>query len=192
MKLRLHERSLFAILLRSRWWISFLVGVGLFGLARLFIPETYAIVIPIPFFVIGCVAAWRQLRVPSAARVARKLEALRAMGWEEFRAALETAYRSEGYEVRRARGGAFDLELERDAQRTLVAAKRWKVARTGAEPLRELHAAGRAREANALVYVAVGAITEQARAFAAANGVRIVEGGELTALLAVALTRHAS
>jgi len=181
-RLRMHENSVFAILLRSRWWISFLVGAGLFGLARLFIPATYAIVIPIPFFVIGCVAAWRQLRVPSAARVARELEALREMSWEEFSGALEAAYQRDGYRVQRARGAGFDLELERDEACTLVAAKRWKVARTGAEPLRELHAAG--RDANALVYVATGEVTAQARAYAAANGIRIVEGGELTALLA--------
>ena len=53
MKLRMHENSLFALLLRSRWWISFAVALGLFLLVRLFIPETYAIVVPIPFVAIG-------------------------------------------------------------------------------------------------------------------------------------------
>ena len=41
MKLRMHENSLFAILLRSRWWISFAVGFGLYGAVRLFLPEAY-------------------------------------------------------------------------------------------------------------------------------------------------------
>ena len=62
MKLAMHENSLFAILLRSRWWMSFVVGFGLFAVVRLVIPDTYAVMVPLPFVVIGCIAAWRQLR----------------------------------------------------------------------------------------------------------------------------------
>jgi hypothetical protein len=42
--------------------------------------------------------------------------------------------------------------------------------RTGIEPMREFHAAARAREANERVYVAAGEITDNARAFAAEKG----------------------
>jgi restriction system protein len=186
----MHENSLFALLLRSRWWISFAVAIGLFLLVRLFIPETYAIVVPIPFVVIGCIAAWRQLRTPGAGRIAARLEALRAMSWREFAAALEAAYQREGYAVRRLDAGAADLELTRDARRTLVSAKRWKVARTGIEPLRELAAAGGAGDSAGRVFIAAGEVTEQARAFAAGNGIRIVEGTELAALLAAAASNR--
>lgn len=184
MKFRMHENSLFAILLRSRWWISFAVAAGLFLLVRLFIPETYAIMVPIPFVVIGCIAAWRQLRAPGAGRIAERLEALRAMSWRDFCAALETAYRQQGYAVRRLGGGAADLELTRDERRTLVSAKRWKVARAGVEPLRALADAGGPDAALTRVYVAAGEVSEQARAYAAASGIRILEGAELAALLA--------
>jgi restriction system protein len=187
MKLRMHENSLFAILLRSRWWISFAVGFGLYGAVRLFLPEAYAavaVMIPVPFVVIGCVAAWRQLRAPSAARVAERLDALRAMSWAEFSAALESVYRREGYEVRRLDHGAADLELARAGQRTLVGAKRWKAARVGAEALRALAEASRGDAAVERVYLAAGEVSEQARAFAAANAIRIVDGAALAALLA--------
>jgi len=184
MKLSMHENSLFAILLRSRWWVSFAVGAGLFVVLRLFIPEAYAIVVPLPFVVIGCVTAWRQLRVPSAARVAARLDALRAMSWAEFVAALESVYRREGYEVRRLDAGAADLELARAGRRTLVSAKRWKAARVGAESLRALTEMSRSDEAVERIYLAAGDVGEQARAFAAANAIRIVEGAELAALLA--------
>jgi len=184
MKFRMHENSLFAILLRSRWWISFALAVGLFLVVRLFIPETYAIVVPVPFLVIGCIAAWRQLRVPGAGRIAERMEALRAMSWRDFSDALEGAYRREGYVVRRLGRGAADLELTRDGQRTLVSAKRWKVARAGVEPLRELAAADAGGEVAARVFVAASEVTEQARAFAAGHGIRILEGAELAALLA--------
>jgi len=180
----MHENSLFALLLRSRWWVSFVVGIGLFLLVRLFIPDTYAIVVPIPFVVIGCIAAWRQLRVPSAGRVAERLQILRAMSWRDFSAALESAYQREGYTVRRRDDGGVDFELTRDARQTLVSAKRWKVARAGVEPLRALAAAGGSDAAAARHFIAAGEVSDQARSFATANGIRIVEGAELATLLA--------
>lgn len=179
----MHQNSLFALLLRSRWWISFVVAIGLFLLVRLFVPETYAIVVPIPFVVIGCIAAWRQLRVPGPGRIAERLQVARAMSWRDFSAALESAYQRAGYAVQRLEGNAADLELMRDGQRTLVSAKRWKVARAGVEPLRALAATG-GDAAAARHYIAAGEVTEAARAFAAANGIRIVEGAELATLLA--------
>jgi len=184
MKLRMHENSLFAILLRSRWWISFAVGFGLFAVVRLFIPDAYAAMVPIPFVVIGCVAAWRQLRAPNPARVAERIAALRAMSWQAFSEALESAYRREGYAVRRLDGGAADLALERHGRCTLVAAKRWKVARAGTEPLRALVEAPGTGVPVERLFIATGEVSEQARAYAAARGVRIVEGAELAALLA--------
>ncbi|HSH07122.1 MAG TPA: restriction endonuclease [Burkholderiales bacterium] len=180
----MHQNSLFALLLRSRWWISFAVAFGVFFLARLFIPEIYAIVVPIPFIVIGCMAGWRQLRAPSAGRIAERLAAVRAMSWPEFAAALEAAYREQGYAVQRLGGRSADLELERDGQRTLVSAKRWKVARAGVEPLRTLAEAGRDAAAAKRVFITAGALSEQARAFAADMDIRIVEGAELAALVA--------
>jgi restriction system protein len=37
MKLTLPENSLFAILLRARWWVSLLVALGVFAVVRLFL-----------------------------------------------------------------------------------------------------------------------------------------------------------
>lgn len=183
MNIRLSENSLFAILMRSPWWISFAVAAGVFGLARLFVPTVYALIVPLPFVVIGAMAAWRQLRAPSAARIAATLDAIRAMSWEEFSAALEDAYRREGYAVTRVAGAAADFELAKSWQVTLVACKRWKATRTGVEPLRELEAAARAREAHERVYVAAGEITDTARAFAAEKKIRLLHDAELARLL---------
>lgn len=183
MKLRMAENSVFAILLRSPWWISFALGFGIFALARLWVPPLYAAAVPIPLLVIGCIAAWRQLRTPGAARVAERLEALRALTWSEFSAAIEAAYAGEGYEVRRLKVPQADFELMRDGRKVLVGCKRWKVAHSGAGPLRELQAVGHARHADELRYIAAGELTEQARAFAAKKDIRIVEGAALVTLL---------
>lgn len=183
MKLQMHPNSLFAVLLRSPWWISIVIAVALAALARLWLPDLYAIAAGLPFLVIGVVAGWRQLRAPSARRIAGTLEAVRAMSWPDFAAAIEEAFRRDGYSVKRLNGAAADFELKKGARVSLVSAKRWKAARTGVEPLRELDAARRAAEAQESIYVAAGEISEQARVFAAQKNIRLALGPELARLL---------
>ncbi len=182
MKLTLPENSLFAILLRSRWWVSLLVALGAFALVRLFLNAGYAFFAALPFMVIAVVAMWRQLRVPSGARLDAAIDALRAMTWEEFARALEQGYRRQGYVVKRVEGAA-DFELERAGRLSLVAAKRWKAASTGVEPLKELAAAGEAREAVECVYVLAGGMTQNALGFAKKTKINWVRGAELVKLV---------
>jgi restriction system protein len=185
MKLELNQNSLFAVLLRSSWWISALLAAGIFGATRFFLPAEFALFAAAPFIVITLYVAWRQLRAPSARRIAQTLERLTALPREEFTAALEAGFRKQGYEVSRPGGEKIDLELKRGGRLSLVGCRRWKAASTGVEPLRELHAAGRAREADEVIYVAAGEITAQARAFAEANRVRLVDGAELVGKIGV-------
>lgn len=183
MKWRPAENSLFAILLRSPFWISFAVAGGVFSLARLFLPAGYAIVVALPFIGVGAVRAWRQLTAPSAKAVTATIEAVRAMSWAQFLEVLEAAYRREGASVRRLSGGEADLELIRGERVTLVSGKRWKVARPGVEPLRDLAAARASNGAQEAVFVATGELTDNARAFAKENRVAVLEGAALAALL---------
>jgi restriction system protein len=182
-KLKMHENSLFSILLRSPWWASGLLAVAVGAGLRFFLPLEFAVFAAVPFAAICLYVGWRQLRVPSAARTAAGLERLRAMPWEEFARALEEAWRRQGYAVKALGAPQADFELARDARTTLVACKRWKATRTGIEPLRELEEAGRARGAHECLYVAAGEITEQARELAARKRIRLMEGAELVSLL---------
>src|SRR5258706_14384525 len=150
MKLELHQNSLFAVLLRSSWWISALLAAGIFGATRYFLPAEFALFAAAPFIVITLYVAWKQLRAPSAGRIAKTLERLTALPREEFTAALEAGFRKQGYEVGRSR--LVGLELRREGRLTPVACPRWEAANTGGEALRELHAAGRARQAHEVIY----------------------------------------
>ena len=183
MKFQMAKNSLFAILLRSPWWISLAAAAGIFAAARLALPEIYASFVALPFAVIGGYVLWKRRHAPSAARVASTLHALRAMSWDEFSSAIEDAFHRDGYVVSRPGGPEVDFELKQAGRVTLVAAKRWKVARTGIEPLRELQASARARGAHECIYVAAGEITDNAAAFAAGNKIRLVQGAELARLL---------
>ena len=183
MQLKMHENSLFAVLLRQAWWVSGVVAAAIFGGLRFFLPWEFAVFAAAPFIVISAYVAWRQLRAPSAARIAKTLERLRAQSWEDFARAVEDAYRREGYTVSRLGDARADFELLQGARSTLVSCKRWKATRTGVEPLRELHAAREAREAHACIYMATGEITEQARAFAAEKRINLLQGVGLATLL---------
>jgi restriction system protein len=66
---------------------------------------------------------------------------------------------------------------------SLVAAKRWKASSTGVEPLKELVAAGEAREAVECVYVLAGEMTQNAQGFAKKARINWVRGVELVKLL---------
>lgn len=175
------DKSLFAVLLRSPWWVSFLVAAGVFAAMRMFFAAMYAAAGALPFLVIGCVAGWQQLRAPSPQKIAARLEALRAMSWEEFARTLEAAFEREGYAVKRLEGAA-DFALERGARVTLVAAKRWKAQRTGAEPLRALAALGETMGAEGCWFLCAGELTENARRFAHDGAMRVVEGAALAEL----------
>ena len=182
MKLKLPENSLFAILMRQSWWVSALAALATFGLVQNFMPWGYALFATTPFTVISLMVAWKQIRIPSGARLEKALEKIRAMSWEEFAQALEAGYRAEGYAVQRV-DGAVDLELEKAGRVTLVCARRWKAARTGIEPLKELAAAGEQRSAGECRYAVAGELTAQARAYAQKQGVKLVEGAELAKLV---------
>jgi len=186
--MEMHKNSLFAVLLRSPWWISILVAVAAavvarFMLSKFSLPEPYAVFVALPFLVIGCVGGWRQLRSPGAESVAATLESLRAQSWDQFSAALEGAFRRDGYEVARLNGAGADFQLTKAGRVSLVGCKRWKVARAGIEPLRELEAAREARDANQCIYVAAGEITDNARAFASERKIRLLHDAELAKLL---------
>jgi len=173
------EGSLFALLVRSPFWVSLLIAGALFAIARNFVPALFAAATTIPFLGTAAFAGWRQFKIPSAARVTETLDALRAMPWPQFSGVIAEAFRREGYTVGAPADGVVNLELGKNGYKTLVGCKRWKVAQTGAVPLRELVDAMAAREARDCVYVVVGVLTEPALAYAKERGIRVLNGTEL-------------
>jgi restriction system protein len=186
MKLKMARNSMFAILLRSPWWVSFGLAAAMAAVARLLLPQPYevfALFSAIPFAAVGCAAAWKQLRAPSAGRVGDTLEAAGAMSWPEFAGAVEAGFRRDGHTVTRLGGPAADFAVARAGRLTLVSCRRWKAARTGVEPLRELHAQIVAREAAGGLVLTLGEPSDAASAFAAGHGIELLRGTELATLL---------
>lgn len=180
------EKSLFAVLLRSPWWVSMALAAVLALLAVIWLPADYRVagaLSALPFVVIGMLAARRQWRLPSAARVAQTAAAVSTMAWPQFAALLEQAFRRDGYTVQRGTTGAFDFELERNGRTMLVAARRWKSARTGLEVLRALQLARDARQAPDALLIGLGELTDNARPFAAEHRIAVWRSAELAQAL---------
>jgi restriction system protein len=182
MKLKMAKNSLFAVLLRSPWWISIGLVAAIALAARALLPEPYVVFGVIggfPFLVIGIIAAWRQLRAPSPARLAEALQAAGGMSWREFSSAVEQAFARQGYTVTRLSSPAADFKLDKGGRITLVSCKRWKAASHGLEPLRDLVAAQAAQGAQGSIYISLGSVTDNARRFAQTQGIVLLSENEL-------------
>jgi len=185
-KLRMSDKSLFALLLRSPWWISIVLALVIALLVRALLPEPYSAVGALggfPFFVIGIIAAWRQRHAPDPARMNQVLERLAAMSWREFSTGLEQLYASQGYAVSHLHAGAADLKLEKSGQVILVGAKRWKAAALGVEVVRDLVAARESANASSCISISLHPVTDKARHLAEENAVKLISEMELALLM---------
>lgn len=180
------KNSLFAILLRSAWWISMLIAAALIFIGLVLSPPAYAI-FPIfgavPFVIISGVAAWKQRNKPSAARIEETSQRLAAMSWPVFADYLAAGLRQDGCQVKRIKSEAADFEIARPGTGgALLAARRWKAAHTGIEPLQRLQEARSASGLREGIYVTLGALTSDAQAYAAKHDIRVMDRESLTQL----------
>lgn len=176
------KNSLFALLLRSPWWVSLAIAAGMAVAALALLPPNWrgvALFSGFPFLVLSALAAWKQWHLPNAARVEQTRLAVAAMAWPAFSRLLEDAFKRDGYSVQRGGGDAVDFVLERQGRRMVVSARRWKSARTGLETLRALQSARDAAEAPDALCISLGALTDTARPFAAEHRVAVWQAPEI-------------
>lgn len=179
------EKSLFAVLLRSPWWVSFAVAIAVGIAGFMLLPDRFKVVGALsgmPFVVIGSMALWRQMQTPNPARIEATLQVLAALSSRDFLSALEAAYRADGYVVTRVAVDGADLSISKAGRTSLVSCKRWKAATHGVEPLRELNTAITRLDANQGIYVAVNPLSEAATTYASKNSIRLLPGNALALL----------
>lgn len=185
--------SLFAVLLRSRWWISFAVG-GVWALvAAALVPAPYQLVGvlgALPFVALGVVAFFRQMGTLAPARQQALLDRAAAQSWVDFSNDLQRAWTAQGYQVQRSvhlqsttMTESVDFQLVREGHTTLVLARRWKAAHHGIGPLRGLHQVGQLQHVHQCLYVCLNLPNEMARQFADAHCVVVLHGTDLAQLL---------
>jgi restriction system protein len=174
MKFKMAENSIFAILLRNPWWISFLIAAAFCLLMAALLPQNlvvFGMMGVFPFVITGAVALRRQWGKPSPAKLQAELDRLSTLSWRDFSAELEAKFVKQGFEVTRLNSGTADFKLEKAGHITLVSAKRYKAATHGLEALQALVTQQEAQGADKAMYVCLSPVTAQAAKFAKEKGV---------------------
>jgi restriction system protein len=187
MKWKMSDRSLFAVLLRSPWWMSFLLVAAISLASSALLPTEYQLVgalCSFPFAVIGAMAAWRQRSLISPAQAQALQSAMAAMHWREFSPLLSQAFMHQGYTVTVLSQGSADFKLTRQGQTTLVCAKRWKAAAWGMDNLQALLGEREAHDASHLMCVSLQAMPMPLKSFVTQQQVTWMAGQSLWALIA--------
>jgi restriction system protein len=182
--LKMAQNSLFSILLRSPWWISFAIGLAFVLLSKVVLPDNlwvYGAFGSLAFFVIGGMAFVKQWHLPSQKTVEATAAKVGEMSWKTFSDSLESAFIKDGYEVKKIDGPA-DFLIIKAGRIGIVSAKRWKAAQHSEESLQALYAARDNYDARDCTLVALGQLSEKASAFAKARNVQIMQGAGLAQL----------
>lgn len=182
MALRMSENSLFAVLLRSSWWYSVLIGLFLIAVSLLIAGGKYVffgIFTALPFFGIAGYTAYRQLQQPGKKRVIEVATQARKMSSKEIAKKISENYEQHRFDAEPFKGNAADVELTRGARKLLLCSKRFKAATTGIEPLKQLVAAGEKAEATGYLYVTLGDISANAQDYARKNDIEVIRADKL-------------
>ncbi len=137
------------------------------------------------------VVAWREkLTRRRNVRRTRSLDDLRALSWKEFEALVADAYRSHDWSVRETGAlngggpdGGVDLVMRRAGEVVAVQCKRWRMRDVGVDKARELQGALDDCGAQRGILVTCGRFTTAAEEYAQRNGMQLVDGDRLLALL---------
>ena len=184
MAFKLAQGSLFAVLLRSPWWYSVLVGLLMIGLsAAVFGGQYVALGIfgALPFFGIAGFAGFKQSQLPSQKRVLEVDQMARKMPARQIAEKIADSYLEKRFDSRAFGGNEAELELELGNRKLLLCSKRFKAANTGVEPLKQLVSAGENVEATGYLYVALGDISAAARDYAQQNDIELIQADRLAA-----------
>lgn len=118
----------------------------------------------------------------------RDLDSIRALSWRDFEQLVAEAYRRQGYRVREnltaGPDGGVDVVLEKDGQLHLVQCKQWKSRKVGVSVVREMFGVMMAQNAASVSVITSGMFTQEAKSFAQAKPIDLIDGPQLARLVA--------
>lgn len=173
---------MFAVLLRSPWWYSALIGLFILSLSLVVGSVQVAILVAslaVPFFGIAAYAFYKQSQRPSLKRVIAADEQARELSAEQIATKIADEYTKVRFKTEKFKGDAAELELERGNRKLLVSSKRFKAANTGVGPLKNLVAAGKNAEATGYLYVTLGEISAAAHEYASEHNIEFIQANKL-------------
>ena len=176
------KNSLFAVLLRSPWWYSVLIGVFFVLISAAIANGQYIILgvfTSLPFFGIATYSGYKQAQLPSQKRVIEVAEQVQKMRPIQIAEKIAEPYVEARFDSEAFKGQAANLMLVRGNRTILVNTKRFKAANTGIDPLEKMVAEGEKAEATEYLFVALGVISDAARKYASQNDISILQAPEL-------------
>lgn len=184
------------------WWISVCVACVVYvalkfvipsiefenSILKLFAPAAGNIAwVSIIFLFPAIFSAAESIRKRKLLNEQSGIESIRSLSWKEFEELVAEAYRRQGYAVKEnthaGPDGGIDVILEKGGELILVQCKQWKSYKVGVSVVREMLGLMTAHRASGGIVVTCGQFTQEARKFAAGNGVEMVEGTELVELI---------
>ncbi len=196
---RKKNEGLFDIMVMLPWWLTLIVGVGIWVYLKVyplptgtFPAESVFIWYGLKFFSWVCFAAafvsgFLTLRRKILFASAKDIDAIRAMSWREFETLVGESYRRQGYMVEETGGGGadggIDLILKGKGRKIIVQCKQWKTFKVGVKIVREMYGIMVAEKADGVIIVASGTYTQDAVAFAHGKPIELVDGKVLVQLI---------
>ncbi len=191
--------GLFESLLLFPWWVTALLGTGLWVYLKWQpSPTGFSLDKPVMIwyglqflkwacfaasFVVGVKILSRKMTFASA----KDIDAIRAMSWQEFERLVGEAYRRQGYSVEETGGGGadggIDLILRSKGQKVIVQCKRWQKVKVDVMIVREMFGLLHHEKADRVVIVTTGTYTPDAVDFARGKPIDLVNGKELVQLI---------
>ena len=198
------QRSIANDLLLLPWWINTILAVIAYLSFKFWIPaivsgnpflKGIAIVLPILapiatgfLLLMAFASAFNSWRKGTLLESQRGIDTLRDISWREFEELVGEAYRRRGYAVAETGGGGadggVDLVLSKGGERILVQCKHWKVQKVSVKVVRELFGVVSAEGATGAILISSGTYTQEAKEFAKANSIELVDGAQLMRLIA--------
>jgi restriction system protein len=200
------QKSLIKLLAVAPWWISIVIALVVYAACSaaplvlhaqsplLASVNILAVVlsrnahwVAAPFLVLAAVAVFNRQRRERLLARQSDIDSIRDLSWQDFELLIGEAFRQQGFAVEETGGGGadggVDLRLRRDGKTYVVQCKRWKQRQVPVMAVRELFGLLSAEKADGGYFVSCGSFTPDAREFATANGVTLVDGDGLMELL---------
>jgi restriction system protein len=200
--MRRRDENILTVLAQVPWWISVIIAGVVYVVLKFVIPSIWAqdpifkfmalaagqlAWVAVIFLFPAAVSAIESLRKGRLLDQQSGIESIRSLSWKEFEEMVAEAYRRQGYAVREnfyaGPDGGIDLTLEKGGEVLLVQCKRWRVYNVGVGVVREILGLITAHRATGGIVVTCGQFTQEAKSFAARNGIELLEGRQLVELL---------
>ena len=198
------NRSILNELVRFPWWVSaglagVVYGVSVFVLPELTLaspvlknlPSGLARVGPfVSLLLLGvaAVSAFFQFRKGKLLEQQTGLDSVGELSWRQFESLVSEAFRRKGFlvldNIEDGPDGGVDLRLRKNGQVVFVQCKHWKARSVGVKVVREVYGVMAAKNMQHGIVVTYGEFTSEAREFAKANSIALIDGPKLTQMIA--------